>query len=165
MSERKTMNRGKEFTSNIIDKYNKVKGFYALKDANNNVLYIGISNDLSKRILTHIVNMQMGDDFYSDVAYISTAKKRKDSTSLPNELGIIEMYLIETFNPINNKLKFPFEHWFNSLPIEKIDIEQYKAIGNNAIKLLKDTESIDLMSFNIIEETEEDKLSKIASRI
>jgi len=132
----------KEQISFIIEFFNS-SGIYSLNDTNDQILYVGKSIDLSKRVLTHLVYSLIEDSFYSDVSTIKLFKTKDEVIA-----SHLEVMLIEHYNPIKNRICFSYSDWVKTIPFMVKNINQRDLIDCfKSFNKKKDLYSIDLCYF------------------
>lgn len=101
----------KEQLSFLLENFNSA-GVYSLSDEDKQILYIGKSSDLSKRVMSHIIYALCEDNFYADVSHINLFKTQNEVIA-----SHLEVLMIETFNPPKNRILYPYTDWLKTIPL------------------------------------------------
>lgn len=132
----------KEQLSFLLENFNS-SGVYSLSDEDRQILYIGKSNDLSKRVMSHIIYALCEDNFYADVSHINLFKTQNEVIA-----SHLEVLMIETFIPPKNRISYPYTDWLKTIPLSVKNISLNDVL-QMASKFSKndDVYSIDLNYF------------------
>lgn len=132
----------KEQLSFLLENFNSA-GVYSLSDEDKQILYIGKSSDLSKRVMSHIIYALCEDDFYADVSHINLFKTQNEVIA-----SHLEVLMIETFNPLKNIISFPYVDLIKTIPLSVKNISLNEVLQMlNKFKNKDDVYSIDLNYF------------------
>lgn len=132
----------KEQLSFLLENFNSA-GVYSLSDEDKQILYIGKSSDLSKRVMSHIIYALCEDDFYADVSHINLFKTQNEVIA-----SHLEVFMIETFNPPKNRISYPYDDWLKTIPLSVKNISCLDIVHlTNRFKNRDDVYSIDLNYF------------------
>ena len=132
----------KEQLSFLLENFNSA-GVYSLSDEDKQILYIGKSSDLSKRVMSHIIYALCEDDFYTDVSNINLFKTQNEVIA-----SHLEVLMIETFNPLKNIISFPYVDLIKPIPLSVKNISLNEVLQMlNKFKNKDDVYSIDLNYF------------------
>lgn len=146
---------------------------YRFLDKNNNIIYIGKTKDIYKRINDHFgVKGHLPKDCYDTVERVEFATLYSYI-----DMNIYEMYLIDTIKPIYNT-QFIFDEEESSLNLEELTFKPYDKIikfytdsrkryvvsensfSNNVYDITKDLKKYDKLRYKIISQNHNVVLNK-----